>query len=322
MALVASTMVMVAVWPLTTALPAVAVPEIVTPAAASALLMMLLPSIGVIAMVGAVVARVKVTGALTPVLPAASVSWATMLLLPFPTVTMAVHAPLALTVAVPIGVVPPFSVSSSVTVDPMAASPAAAVTVPEIVCVAWLTTPPFVLIATLGATVSRVNTTGTLAPVLPAASVSLATMLWLPSPESVMEVLQAPPVPTVAVPIAVPLSYSVTVVPGAASVALTVPEIVCVAWFVVPPAVLIATVGATVSRVNNTGALAPVLPAASVSLATMLWLPSPESVMEVLQIPSVPTVAVPIAVPLSYRVTVVPGAASVALTVPEIVCVA
>ena len=39
-------------------------------------------------------------------------------------------------------------------------------------------------------------------------------------------VLQAPPLPTVAVPIWVPLSYNVTVEPGVASVEVTVPEIV------------------------------------------------------------------------------------------------
>ncbi len=91
-----------------------------------------------------------------------------------------------------------------------------------------------------------------------------------------------------------------------------------------PPAVLTETVGGTVSRVNTTRLLAPVLPTASVSLATMLWGPSPDSVTLVDQVPPTPTVAVPSGVvpPLSYNVTVAPTAASVAATVPEIVCVA
>ncbi len=90
-----------------------------------------------------------------------------------------------------------------------------------------------------------------------------------------------------------------------------------------PPAVLIATVGGTVSSVNTKGVLAPVLPAASVSLATMPWGPSPDSVTLVDQVPPTPTVAVPSGVvpPLSYNVTVAPTAASPAATVPEIVCV-
>src|SRR2546429_282411 len=98
-----SAMMIVAVWPFTAA-PAAAVPEMATPAAASALLMMLSPAIGVvIAIVGVVVARVKVTGALLPVLPAASVSWATMLLVPLPdSVTLVLQVPSLPTFAVPI----------------------------------------------------------------------------------------------------------------------------------------------------------------------------------------------------------------------------
>src|SRR5215831_18752597 len=72
-------------------------------------------------------------------------------------------------------------------------------------------------------------------------------------------------------------------------------------------------------RLKVTGALTPVLPAASVSLATMLWLPSPDNVTDVLQLPLAPTVAVPIWTPLSYSVTVAPAATSVAVTVPLMV---
>src|SRR5579871_5668049 len=180
------------------------------------------------------------------------------------------------------------------------------------VCVALLVVVPVVEIVTAGGIASSVNTTGVLAPVLPAASVSLATMLVVPS-DNATEVLPLPSLPTVAVPTWAPLSYSVTVVPGDASVEVTLPEIDCFAWLVRPPAVLIATTGGTVSSVNTTALLAPVLPAASVSLATMLLLPS-DSVTDVAQLPSLPTVAVPTWVPLSYNVTVVPGAASVDVT--------
>ena len=102
-------------------------------------------------------------------------------------------------------------------------------------------------------------------------------MLWLPLPDRTTLVLQAPPAPTVAVPICVagpPFTESnnVTVAPTAASpaAAVTVPEIVCVAWLVVVPAVLIATVGAIVSSAMAWVAVAAALPAASETLALML----------------------------------------------------
>ena len=89
------------------------------------------------------------------------------------------------------------------------------------------------LIVTAARRVSSVNTTAVLVPVLPAASVSWATMEWAPSPDSVTVVVHSPPEPTVAVPIGVvtPLTVSsnVTVAPTAASPAVTLPEIVWVA---------------------------------------------------------------------------------------------
>ncbi len=69
----------VAVWPFTAALPAVAEPLMVTPAAASLLLMMLLPSTGLIAIVGTVSSTVIAWLAVTAALPAASVTLALML---------------------------------------------------------------------------------------------------------------------------------------------------------------------------------------------------------------------------------------------------
>src|SRR5437868_14011026 len=151
----------------------------VTPAAASLLLMMLSPAIGVvIAIVGAAVASVKVTGALLPVLPAASVSCATMLLVPLPdSVTLVDQAPPLPTVAVPTWVVTPFTVSNRVTVEPTAASPTAAVTVPDIVCVTWLVVVPAVLIVTVGASVSSAIACVAVVAALPAASETLALML-------------------------------------------------------------------------------------------------------------------------------------------------
>ena len=65
---------------------------------------------------------------------------------------------------------------------PTAASPAA--TVPVIVCVAWLVSPPLLVIATVGAMVSSVKVSARAAGVA-GGSVSLATMLWAPSPDSV-----------------------------------------------------------------------------------------------------------------------------------------
>ena len=136
-ALVLSTIVIVAVWPFTAAppLPAVAVPLMVTPAAASALLMILSPATGVvIAIVGTAVFSANTTGVLAPVLPAASVSSATMLWVPLPDrVTLVLHAPPLPTAAVPTCVVTPLTVSYNVTVPPAAAS--VVVTWPEIFCV-------------------------------------------------------------------------------------------------------------------------------------------------------------------------------------------
>src|SRR5208337_644020 len=283
----------------------VTVPEIVCAA-----WLVVTPAV-VIATVGAWVSSVNAAAPLVPVLPAASVSLAVMLFEPSLRVTVVDHAPL-LKLAVPICV----PLSYSVTVEPAAAS--VVVTVPEIVCAAWLVVMPAVVIATVGAWVSSVNAAAPLVPVLPAASVSLAVMLFEPSLR--VTVVDHAPLLKLAVPICVPLSYSVTVEPAAASVVVTVPEIVCAAWLVVTPAVVIATVGAWVSSVNAAAPLVPVLPAASVSLAVMLFEPS----LRVTVVDHAPLLklAVPICVPLSYSVTVEPAAASVVVTVPEIVCAA
>ena len=142
-------------------------------------------------------------------------------------------------------------------------------------------TPSAVTVVGLAATVDfaaeaaafSANTTGVLVPVLPAASVSLATMLWLPLPDSVTLALQLPSLATVAVPsgVALPLSNSVTVVPASAT--STEPVMVWLAWLVAPPLLVIATTGAVVSSVKLSEAV-PVLPKASVWLATMVCAPS------------------------------------------------
>src|SRR6202789_4058613 len=74
-----------------------------------------------------------------------------------------------------------------------------------------------------------------------------------------------------AVATAVLPSRMVTMAP--ASAASTVPVTVWLAWLVGPPALVIATVGAVVSRVKLSVAV-PVLPKLSVWLATMVWAPS------------------------------------------------
>ena len=66
-------------------------------------------------------------------------------------------------------------------------------------------------------------------------------------------------------------SGRVTVLPASAT--STVPVMVCAAWLVAPPLLVIATTGAVVSRVKLSEAV-PVLPKLSVWLATMVWAPS------------------------------------------------
>jgi len=77
---------------------------------------------------------------------------------------------------------------------------------------------------------------------------SLATMLWVPLPDSVTLVLHEPPLPTVAVPSAVALPSSEQRHRGAdVRRRQPFPDIVWAAWLTEPPAVVIETVGAVVS---------------------------------------------------------------------------
>src|SRR5258708_5209667 len=162
-----------------------------------------------------------------------------------------------------------------------------------------LFTPPLLLIATAGATVSRVSASVLLVPVLPARSLACAVMLCPPSPDRVIAVLQAPPL-AVVVPILVPLSNSVIVGLAARLASLTVPAIVCVAWLVNPPALPIATEGAVVSSVMVSDAV-PV-PLVLVSLATSVCAPSARLGLK-LHTPELFAVIVPSGLPPSLTVT-------------------
>ena len=90
-----------------------------------------------------------------------------------------------------------------------------------------------------------------------------------------------------------------TVLPGCASA--TVPLRSWAATLVMTGRVVVTTTGAVVSSTSTTVLLLPMLPAASVFRATRLWLPSPNRVTVVDQVPSPSTVALPSAVaePLS-----------------------
>src|SRR5215471_8299509 len=186
--------------------------------------------------------NVNTTAALVPVLPARSLACAVRLLLPAASVTDVFHTP-------PVAVVAPIFVPLSNKVIVGLAARLASLTVPAIVCAAWLVSPPPLLMATAGAVVSRVNPSLLLVPVLPARSPAWAVITCPPSPARVIDVLQAPPLAAV-VPIFDPLSNRVIVGLAARLASLTVPAIVWLAWLVNPPLLLIATAGAIVSRVR------------------------------------------------------------------------
>ncbi len=193
---------------------------------------------------GAVVSSMKVNAAV-PVFPNASVWLATMVCVPSNRpVGVNDHTPAPFEVVVPRTVVPSVSVTSALaSLVPVSASLEVTLSLAEDpVSVARFS-------VSIGPMVLKVKITGALVPVLPATSVSLATILWVPLPNSVTLVLHKPPLPTVAVASGVgPLSNNVTVVPMSAT--STVPDIVWAAWLVGPPAVVIDTTGAVVSMVT------------------------------------------------------------------------
>src|SRR5258708_2872679 len=220
----------------------------VTPAAASTLLMMLSPATGaVIAIVGAAAFSANTTGVLAPVLPAASVSLATMLWVPLPDKIGRASGRVSVQISVVAVSVKKYmtAVELSTIVIVTAWLFIAAKQQPaeevlwmvELAAVSiWsmmLSPATGVVIAIVGAAVFSANTTGVLAPVLPATSVSLATMLWVPLPDSATLVDHAPPLPTAAMPTCVvtPLavSFNGLVPPAAAPGVLESPVIFCVA---------------------------------------------------------------------------------------------
>ena len=177
------------------------------------------------------------------------------------------HTPLALAVVVPSVVEPSLSVTTAFA-SPVPVSVSFAVILSlaeEPVSLARLS-------VTTGAVVSRVKVSEEV-PVLPAASVSLATMVWAPLARPVGVKLHTPLALAVVVPSVVEPSLSVTTAfasPDPVSVSFAV--ILSLAEKPVSLARLSVTAGAVVSRVKVSEEV-PVLPAASVSLATMVWAP-------------------------------------------------
>src|SRR5215469_17862876 len=210
-------------------------------------------------------------------------------------ITEALHAP-PLAVVVPIGL----PLSNRLIVG--LAARLASLTVPAMVCVAWLVRPPPLVMATAGAVVSRVSASPWPVPMLPARSVACAVITLTPWPGSVIDVLQLPPL-AVVVPIGLPLSNRLIVGLAARLASLTVPAMVCVAWLVIVPLLVMATAGAVVSRVSASLLLVPVLPARSVACAVITLAPWPGSVIDVLQLPPL-AVVVPIGGPLWKRLMV------------------
>ena len=129
--------------------------------------------------------------------------------------------------------------------------------------------PPTLVMATVGAVRSRVWTTAALVPTLPAASTSVATSEWLPSPESVTEIDQLPAASTTPVPSATPPSRTVTVVPTS-----PVPVTTRVVALETTPALVMATVGAVVSSASSSAAVKVPSEKRKVSTLATLSVPS------------------------------------------------
>ncbi len=288
-------------------------PSSVVPVSAGSAGSELLPAVASVGAAGAAVSIVRLNALVgVEVLPATSVSVAVSAWPPSMSVGAVIdHAPL-LTVAEPIAVAP----SCSVTVSPLTP-------VPVSTGAAWLVMPspsaPLSLPAASagmdgadGARVSMVRLNALVGvEVLPATSVSVAVSAWPPS-MSVGAVIDHAPLLTVAEPIAMAPSYSVTVSP-----LLPVPVSTGAAWLVMPspsaplslPAASAGIDGADGARVSivrlNALVGVEVLPATSVSVAVSAWPPS-VSVGAVIDQAPLLTVAEPIAVPPSYSVTVSP----------------
>src|SRR5712672_217432 len=173
---------------------------------------------------------------------------------------------------------------------------------------------------TAGAAVSMVTDSPPEAvPVLPAASVALAVIVWLPEASVDVAMLQLPLPSAVPLPTWVAPSNSVTVLfASAVPVKVGVATLVRLSVPDAPESEAVArsgvegAVGAVLSIVTDSPVEAVlVLPAASVALAVIVWLPeaSVEAVMLQLPLPSavpVPSTVVP---SVSYSLTVLPTSA-------------
>ena len=191
------------------------------------------------------------------------------------------------------------------------------------VCAAWLVAPPLLPIATTGAVVSSVKLSEAV-PVLPNVSVWLATMVWAPS-ASPLGVNDQPPVASAVTVVAMALPSMREMHHGAGKPA---------AGRRIVRGDAVARRGAGVDG-QRLGRVGPVVlsveghRAAAAGIAGGVGDPGDDAVAAiarqrdpVLQLPSLPTVAVPsaVALPLSNSVTVLP--ASAISTVPVMVCAA
>ena len=171
-----------------------------------------------------------------------------------------------------------------------------------------------------GATVSTLMFKGALAGlVLPLLSLSVVVMAWSPSLKGVDGVkLHLPSAATAAEPMSVPLSYTLTTLPGEplplnVGVLSSVAPLGLITPFSKPKSSValgvVGVVSVAVLLLKFSGSLAGlVLPAGSVSLVVIEWLPSGSGVVGVnVQLPLGPTVAVPMTLPLSRMLTVLPG---------------
>lgn len=162
-----------------------------------------------------------------------------------------------------------------------------------------------------GACVSICNTTGAeSAPILPAASVALAVIVYVPLLNGVLGVqIQSPFWSVVAVQSVLPPSFTLTWLPASA-----VPVKAGVVSLVALPLaglLMLGAAGAAKSIVKLTGAdTLPVLPAGSIAVAVSVWLPAFSGVEGVqLQSPFASARVVQICMLPSFTITVLPASA-------------
>ena len=286
--------------------------------------LLLLLSCRSVAAAGGVVSTVKVTGVDAPLLlPAASVTVVVRLCAPSPSAIVGVklQLPSVSAVAVPSTVVP----SSTVMVLPASALPRNTGVLSLVIPPAAIAVPPSLLscrpVEVAGGCVSTVKLIGSDGSLtLPDALVTVVVRLCAPSLNAGVLKLQLPPLPTTTVPSTVVPSSTVTVLPAAA-----LPLSTGVVSLVAPPDVIgtgvpplslfssrsAATGGWAVSILTTMGADAgPTLPAGSVTVAVSVCSPAVNGAVGItLQLPSLPTAALPITVVPSLTVTMLPASA-------------